>query len=105
MLDRDKLDRIDDLVRYIGPDAQPHSAVASGYLMSDLYREKVFNEDHMQRLEEIAELVRYDGHVVDDEELLDAWLTAFEVLASVRPADLERLRTRRRLDNTAQTKG
>jgi hypothetical protein len=89
MLDKKSLDRIDDLVRWL-PDNEyvPRSAVASGYTMSDLYRGNLLAEEQMAKLDEVAQLVGKQGRFVENEELLDAWLEAFELLSSVRPDEI-----------------
>ncbi len=89
MLDKRSLDRIDDLVRWLPANEYvPRSGVASGYTMSDLYRGNLLVEKQMAKLDEIAQLVSNQGRFVENEELLDAWLEAFEILSSVRPDEV-----------------
>ena len=47
-----------------------------------------FKEKQMAKLDEIAQLVSNQGRFVENEELLDAWLEAFEILSSVRPDEV-----------------
>jgi len=91
MLDKKALDRIDDLVRWLPENEYiPRSAVASGYTMSDLYRGHLLPEEQMAKLDEVARLVSTQGRFVENTELLDAWLEAFEILSSVRPDEVGR---------------
>lgn len=89
MLDDASLERIDDLARY-RPKAggEPRSVAASGYAISDLYRGRLLPETQMEVLAEVVDVVELGGRICETEELLDAWLEAFEVLASVRPDDI-----------------
>lgn len=89
MLDDEALRRIDDLARYLpGGSAEPRSIAASGYAISDLYRGDLLPEAQMEVLAEVVDIVELGGSICETEELLDAWLEAFEVLSSVRPDEV-----------------
>jgi hypothetical protein len=64
-----------------------HRAVASGYNYSDLRDGGLLDHASYGRLEQVAEAVHREDRLCESQELLDAWLDAFEILASVHAED------------------
>jgi hypothetical protein len=79
---------VDELMRY-RRSGEPvvHEAVASGYTFTDLHRGGLIDDECMERLAEIAWCLECQGRFCESSELLDAWLDAFELLASAHESD------------------
>lgn len=81
--------RIDALALYQPPDGRPpRSLSASGYSLTDLYDGGLLSDELMLALCEVTDVVAVDGTICEKPRLLDAWLTAFEIHASVHEFDL-----------------
>lgn len=68
------------------PDPQP--PVASGITFRELYAAGLLTDELLDVLALVVEQIESDGRVTGDQRLLDAWLYAFELRASVHPDDL-----------------
>jgi hypothetical protein len=83
-----ELERVDRMTLYKAPGhSDPRPTGASGLFVSDLYRLRLLSDDQVKRLQDVADIVSADGSFCDSDELLDAWLDAFELLASVHEED------------------
>ncbi len=81
-------ERVNRLATYTPPgDEDSRSLSASGYRLFDLYDGGLLSAEHMRQLGEVADIVELDGTICENLRLLDAWLDAFEILASVHASD------------------
>ena len=81
-------DRVNRLATYRPPGSRTvRSLSASGYQLTDLYDGGIINADHLRMLGEVVDIVEMDGTICENLRLLDAWLDAFEILASVHASD------------------
>lgn len=80
---------VDALLFYRSPgDETLHRAVASGYTYNDLHEHGVISGDAFEALENVAEVVERNGRICESEQLMGAWLDAFELAASIHDEDL-----------------
>lgn len=83
-----ELDQVDQMTLYLPPgETNPRPIGASGLLVSDLHRLSLLTDGQVDRLKNVADIVASDGRFCESEELLDVWLEAFELLASVHEGD------------------
>jgi hypothetical protein len=85
----ERIDALDEFSVYWPPDRpDPQPPVASGVTFRELYEAGLLSESLLDVLSEVVERVAAGGTVSDDQRLLDAWLFAFELRASVHEEDL-----------------
>ncbi|MCL2533996.1 MAG: hypothetical protein FWE39_07515 [Nocardiaceae bacterium] len=87
----DSLNRVDELMLYVSHDGTTHNASLGGVRTGDLLARGLLTAPEAAALVDVAHAVDAGDRICDDVRLLDAWLTVFEWITSVRVDQLEDL--------------
>jgi hypothetical protein len=84
------LERVDELMVYVDDEGGSHPASLGGMRARSLYAQGLIDTQEATALADLATVVDAEGHICDDLRLLDAWLTYFELITSVKAHDAQR---------------